>query len=56
MKVVSDRLGHASMAITANLYTHVTPAPARDAAQKIGAPAYCRSATKAQRKYSANRR
>ena len=36
LKVVSDRLGHSSIAITSNLYTHVIPAVARDAAERIG--------------------
>jgi integrase len=31
-KVVSDRLGHASVGITLDLYSHVTPAIGRDAA------------------------
>ena len=35
MKVVSDRLGHSSTTITADLYTHVVPAVARDAAEAI---------------------
>jgi integrase len=35
MKVVSDRLGHSTMAITANLYTAVLPAVAREAALRI---------------------
>ena len=35
MKVVSDRLGHSTTTITADLYTHVTPTVARDAADKI---------------------
>lgn len=37
LKVVSQRLGHSSTAITSNLYTHVIPAVARDAANRIGA-------------------
>lgn len=36
LKVVSQRLGHSSTAITSNLYTHVIPAVARDAANRIG--------------------
>lgn len=35
MKVVSDRLGHSTLAITANLYTAVLPAVAREAALRI---------------------
>jgi integrase len=37
MKVVSDRLGHSTMSITADLYTHVIPKVARDAADRIAA-------------------
>lgn len=37
MKVVSDRLGHSTTTITADLYTHVTPAVARHAAEAIAA-------------------
>lgn len=37
MKVVSDRLGHSSTSITADLYTHVVPAVSRDAADRIAA-------------------
>lgn len=36
MKVVSERLGHSSAGITADLYTHVSPAVAQDAADAIG--------------------
>lgn len=35
MKVVSDRLGHSTLGITADLYTHVAPALARAAADAI---------------------
>ena len=35
MRVVSDRLGHSSTAITADLYTHVVPSVARGAADAI---------------------
>ena len=35
MKTVSERLGHSSTAITADLYTHVYPTVAREAAEKI---------------------
>lgn len=37
MKVVSERLGHSSTAITADLYTHVAPLLAQDAADRIAA-------------------
>lgn len=37
LKVVSHRLGHSSTAITSDLYTHVIPAVAQDAADRIGA-------------------
>lgn len=37
LKEISDRLGHSSIAITADTYTHVTPALARDAAQRRAA-------------------
>ena len=36
-KVVSDRLGHASVGITLDLYSHVTPAIGRDAAGIVAA-------------------
>ncbi len=36
-KVVSERLGHASIAITLDLYSHVTPSMQSDAADKLGA-------------------
>jgi integrase len=35
LKVVSDRLGHSTIAITANLYTHVSPVVAQGAADAI---------------------
>jgi hypothetical protein len=35
MKVVSVRLGHSSTGFTANRYTHVVPAVAKDAADRI---------------------
>ena len=35
MKVVSERLGHSSLAVTANIYTHVLPSVAQEAAQII---------------------
>jgi integrase len=34
-KVVSERLGHATVGITLDLYSHVTPGIARDAAQAV---------------------
>jgi integrase len=37
MKVVSDRLGHSQTAITSDLYTHVMPALAVDAAERMAA-------------------
>jgi integrase len=37
MKVVSDRLGHSTVSITADLYTHVIPKVAREAADRIAA-------------------
>jgi integrase len=35
MKVVSERLGHSTTGITADLYTHVIPAVAQEAADAI---------------------
>jgi integrase len=35
LKTVSDRLGHSTTAITADLYTHVSPAVAQAAADAI---------------------
>jgi integrase len=35
-KVVSEMLGHASVGITLDLYSHVTPTLQREAAEKIG--------------------
>lgn len=35
IKVVSDRLGHSTTAITADLYTHVVPSLGRDAEKGI---------------------
>lgn len=37
MKVVSDRLGHSTTGITADLYTHVVPVVAQEAADAIAA-------------------
>jgi integrase len=34
-KIVSERLGHATVGITLDLYSHVTPGIARDAAQAV---------------------
>lgn len=36
LKVMSERLGHATTQITADLYQHVTPGMGADAAAKIG--------------------
>jgi integrase len=36
-KVVSERLGHATVGITLDLYSHVAPAIARDAADAVAA-------------------
>ncbi len=36
-KIVSERLGHATIAITLDLYSHVTPGIARDAAEAVAA-------------------
>jgi integrase len=36
-KVVSERLGHSSTAITTDIYQHVTETMQRDAADRIGA-------------------
>lgn len=33
--MISHRLGHSSLAITSDLYTHVIPAVAQDAANRI---------------------
>ena len=35
VKVVSERLGHASTSITWDIYQHVTPAMASDAADRV---------------------
>jgi integrase len=34
MKEISDRLGHSSITITADTYTHVSPALARESAER----------------------
>lgn len=36
-KVVSERLGHASIGITLNTYSHVMPGMQKEAAEKIDA-------------------
>jgi integrase len=36
-KIVSERLGHASIAITMDTYTHAIPGLQEDAAQRIDA-------------------
>jgi integrase len=36
LKVASERLGHSSVSITADLYQHVLPDTAREAADQIG--------------------
>jgi integrase len=39
-KVMSERLGHATVGVTLDLYSHVVPALAKDAAEQIMAAAY----------------
>ena len=39
-KVVSERLGDATVGITLDLYSHVTPAIARDAAKVVAQPIF----------------
>jgi hypothetical protein len=36
LKVISERLGHSTLGITADLYTHVVPTVGRAAANRIG--------------------
>ena len=36
LKITSERLGHNSIAITANLYSHVLPTVQEEAAQRFG--------------------
>lgn len=48
LKVVSARLGHSSLAITADLYTHVIPAVAYEAADQIGSLVQGRRSTTQQ--------
>lgn len=40
VKVAKEHLGHKDIATTMNIYTHVLPSVAKDAAQKIGALVY----------------
>lgn len=37
MKVVSERLGHATIALTLDIYAHVLPSMDGDAADRFGA-------------------
>jgi integrase len=37
MKVVSENLGHSTLAVTANVYSHVTSELAKDSAEKVAA-------------------
>jgi integrase len=37
IKVVSERLGHATIAMTLDVYAHVLPAMDREAAERFGA-------------------
>jgi integrase len=39
-KVVSERLGHATVGITLDLYSHVAPSLAKDAAEQIMSATY----------------
>jgi hypothetical protein len=39
-KVVSERLGHATVGITLDLYSHVVPSLAKDAAEQIMSATY----------------
>ena len=39
-RVVSERLGHANVGITLDLYSHVVPSLARDAAEQIMSSTY----------------
>ena len=39
-KVVSERLGHTTVGITLDLYSHVTPGIARDAADAVAAKTF----------------
>ena len=40
VKVAKEYLGHKDISTTMNIYTHVLPSVAKDAAQKIGALVY----------------
>lgn len=40
VKVAQERLGHKDITTTMNIYSHVLPSPAKDAADKIGALVY----------------
>jgi integrase len=44
-KVVSERLGHATVGVTLDLYSHVTPAIARDAASVVADSLFVMGAT-----------
>jgi integrase len=37
MKVVSENLGHSTLAVTANVYSHVTTELAKDSAERVAA-------------------
>ena len=37
LKIVSERLGHSSIAITANIYSHVLPSVQQEAVDRFGA-------------------
>ena len=37
LKVVSERLGHSSIAITGDIYSHVQPSVQREAVERFGA-------------------
>jgi len=40
VKVAQERLGHADISTTLNIYSHVLPSSAKEAAEKIGAMVY----------------
>jgi integrase len=52
MKVVQEMLGHSSMAITSDVYSHLTPAFQRQAADAL--TAYLEAAAEAARKAEAS--
>ena len=56
MKTVSERLVHSSTTITADLYTHVSPIVARDAAQRIAGaiPTPAQRASMTKTRWSSN--